>query len=298
MKHSCFYYFIHPCKLFHIIRSKFSDKYAINSAFKERFGYNIDWREPKTFSEKLQWLKIHDRRPIYTKMVDKYEVKSYVSEIIGTEYIIKTYGIYNSFDEIDFDSLPNKFVLKCTHDSGSIVICKDKSCFNYANARKILENGLKKNFYKQSREWPYKNVKPRILAEEYMQDKNNISLTDYKFYCFNGKPKFLYVSYGLADHDSANISYLTLDWQKAPFSRPDYKEFPELPPKPQNYDLMIKLATKLSKDITFLRVDFYEINNMIYFSELTFFPGGGYTPFEPHEWDEKCGNLLQLPIKK
>lgn len=291
-------YLKNPSMIIHALRCKFSDKYAISCAFREFLGYDIDWKNPKTFSEKLQWLKIYDRKPIYTKMVDKYESKKYVSEIIGDEYIIPTLGVWNSFDEIDFDALPNQFVLKCTHDSGSIAICEDKSTFDYATARDVLTRGLKNNFYKMGREWPYKNVPHRIIAEQYMKDGENDSLTDYKFYCFNGEPKFLYVSYGLAVHSTAFINYVTLDWKQAPFHRPDFMEMNALPPKPENFDLMLELSMKLSKEIPFVRVDFYEINKKVYFSELTFFPGSGMTPFEPAEWDKRCGDLLKLPSKK
>lgn len=295
-KRSKLYYLLHPKEGMHALRLRLSDKYAITIAFRNFLGYDIDWKNPRTFSEKLQWLKLHDRKPIYTKMVDKYESKKYVSDLIGNEYIIPTLGIWNSYDEIDFDSLPNQFVLKCTHDSGSIVICEDKSTFDYAAAKDILTNGLKTDFYLMGREWPYKNVPHRIIAEKFMKDGNNESLTDYKFYCFNGEPKFLYVSYGLAVHSTAFINYVTLDWKQAPFHRPDFMEMSNLPPKPETFDLMIELAKKLSKGIPFLRVDFYEINKQVYYSELTFFPGGGMTPFEPQEWDLKCGELLQLPI--
>lgn len=297
MRNSYLYYLTHPTKVLHALRLKCSDKYALNIAFKKQFGYSINWKNPQTFSEKLQWLKIYDRNPIYTQYVDKYESKLIVADKIGEEYIIPTLGVYNSFDEINFDQLPNNFVLKCTHDSGSVVICEDKKKFDHVHAKNILTKGLSRNFYFQGREWPYKKVRPRIIAEQYMNDNENDSLTDYKFYCFNGEPKFLYVSYGLANHDTAFINYLTLCWEKTPFSRPDYKEFEKLPPKPCNFERMIKLAKKLSKGIPFLRVDFYEINKKVYFSELTFYPGSGFTPFVPSEWDRKVGELLKLPRK-
>lgn len=298
MRHNKLYYLFNPRKGIHALRLKLSDRYAISCAFRERLGYDINWKNPQTFSEKLQWLKIYDRKPIYTKLVDKYEVKRIVAKKIGGEYIIPTLGVWENFSEINFDQLPNQFVLKCTHDSGSIVLCEDKRMFDYNKAKAILERGLRNNFFYNGREWPYKNVPPRIIAEEYMKNNDDSSLTDYKFYCFNGKPKFLYVSYGLADHSSAYINYVTLDWQKAPFRRPDFIEFEELPPKPIGFECMLNLAEVLSAGIPFLRVDFYEINNKIYFSELTFSPGSGYTPFIPQEYDRICGDFLQLPNTK
>lgn len=275
-----------------------SDKRYIRYIWDEHMDYPFNLKNPKTFNEKLQWLKLYDRNPLYTKMVDKYESKRYVSGIIGEQYIIPTLGIWKHFDDIDFETLPNQFVLKCTHDSGSIAICEDKSTFDYDSAKELLERGLKNNFYKMGREWPYKNVPRRIIAEQYMKDGEKNSLTDYKFYCFNGEPKFLYVSYGLANHSTAYINYVTLDWRQAPFHRPDFLEMDDLPPRPANFELMVELSRKLSQGIPFLRVDFYEISKKVYYSELTFFPGSGLTPFEPQEWDLKIGGWLKLPKKK
>lgn len=298
MKRNKLYYLFNPLVGWHALRMKLSDKYALSHSFRDHFGYDIDWKNPHSFSEKLQWLKLYDRNPLYKKMVDKYESKRYVSEIIGEEYIIPTLGVWKHFDDIDFNSLPDQFVLKCTHDSGSIAICEDKTTFDYESAKALLNRGLKNDFYKMGREWPYKNVPRRIIAEQYMKDGENSSLTDYKFYCFHGEPKFLYVSYGLAVHSTAYINYVTLDWKQAPFHRPDFLEMDYLPPKPDNFELMMELSRKLSQGIPFLRVDFYEINKKVYYSELTFFPGSGFTPFEPKEWDIKLGSWLQLPNKK
>ena len=170
------------------------DKIYLNWLFKIKFGRKINFDNPQTFNEKLQWLKIYDRKDIYTIMVDKYEAKKYVSNIIGEEYVIPTLGIYNAFDEIDFDILPNQFVIKCTHDSGGLIIVKDKSKMDFKNAKKIINTALKKNFYYVGREWPYKNVKPRIIVEKYLEDKNNISMRDYKFFCFDGEVKAMFIA--------------------------------------------------------------------------------------------------------
>ena len=257
----------------------------------------LDLKNPRSFNEKLQWLKLHDRNPRYTTMVDKFSAKEYVASIIGKEYIIPTIGVWDNFSEIDFASLPNQFVLKCTHDSGGLAICRDKESFDIDEAKKVIERSLRHNYYYYGREWPYKNVKPRIIAEQYMEEKGSRSLADYKFYCFNGVPKFLYLSSGLEDHSTARISYVSLDWTIEPFKRTDYKPFEELAPKPVHFDEMKSLAARLSKDIPFSRIDFYEINGKVYFGEITLFPGSGFTVFDPEEWDERIGDYLELPIK-
>lgn len=206
--------------------------------------------------------------------------------------------IWDSPDDINIDELPDKFVLKCTHNSGGIVICRDKESFDFAASKKKLEKAFKHNYFWLGREWPYKNVKPRIIAEEYMEDEggDKIGLTDYKFYCFDGVPKYLYVSSGLENHATARISFLTLDWKFAPFGRSDYKPFEELPRKPENLQAMIETAKNLSEGFPFLRVDLYEIKGKIYFSELTLSPCSGMMPFSPKEWDERLGLELELPF--
>lgn len=205
--------------------------------------------------------------------------------------------IWDSPDDINIDELPEKFVLKCTHNSGGIVICRDKKSFDFAASKKKLEKAFKRNYFWLGREWPYKNVKPRIIAEKYMEDEGGaqIGLTDYKFYCFDGVPKYLYVSSGLENHATARISFLTLDWKFAPFGRSDYKPFEKLPRKPENLQAMIEIAKKLSDGFPFLRVDLYEIKGKIYFSELTLSPCSGMMPFSPWEWDERLGLELMLP---
>ena len=273
-----------------------SDEAYLKLLYRTTRGKPLNLKKPKTFNEKLQWLKIYDRKSEYTTMVDKYEAKKYVAERIGEEYIIPTLGVWDSFNEVDFDSLPNQFVLKCTHNSGGLAICRDKENWDPTSVREMFERCLKKNYYLRGREWPYKNVKPRIIAETYMEDPDqSAGLRDYKFYCFNGEPKFLYVSEGLENHATAKISFLNTDWTFAPFGRSDYRPFTELPPKPSNYEKMISLARQLSQGIPFLRVDLYEINGKVYFSELTFSPCSGMMPFDPPEWDAICGEMITLP---
>ena len=271
------------------------DERYLKMVYRVTLGKKLNLNPPVTFNEKLQWLKLHDRRPEYTEMVDKYEAKKYVADRIGEEYIIPTLGVWNHFDEIDFDKLPNQFVLKCTHDSGGLIICRDKEKLDKEKARRKLENCLKHNFFWGMREWPYKDVKPRIIAEEYLEDTQTQKLIDYKFYCFHGNPMLLYVSEGLEDHFTAKISFLNMDWTRAPFFRSDYKDFEILPDRPREYDRMISVAETLSKGVPFIRVDLYEVRGKIYFSELTFSPCSGMMPFEPNQWDEKLGEWLELP---
>ena len=281
-------------KFLYAISDLISDKLFLEYIFPLRTGYNLDLKNPRTFNEKIQWLKLYDRNPIYTRMVDKVEAKKYVATIIGYDYIIPTYTIYDCVEDINFDELPKQFVLKCTHDSGGLVICKDKANLDKKAAVKKLKRALNRNYYMRSREWPYKNVMPRVLCEKYLSVNSN-GLIDYKFYCFNGEPKVLYISKGLDDHKTASISFLTLDWEFAPFKRSDYTPFFNLPEKPSKYDDMIAIAKKLSNNIPFVRVDLYQVGDQVYFSELTFSPCSGYMPFEPLEWDVKLGEWLQLP---
>ncbi|WP_105618958.1 ATP-grasp fold amidoligase family protein [Vallitalea okinawensis] len=274
------------------------DKNYIMIMYRLRARKHLNLDTPMSFNEKLQWLKLYDRKPVYTSMVDKHEAKGYVKDKIGEEHIIPTLSVWESFDDIDFSKLPDQFVLKCTHDSGGLVICRDKSCLDVDEARKKINKCLKRNFYYVGREWPYKNVKPRIIAEKYMVDgqesEHDIGLTDYKFFCFNGKPKFLYVSKNLTNHTYARISFATLDWKLSPFYRNDYQPFKELPEKPKCFEEMICLAEKLSQGMKFLRVDLYEVKGKVYFSELTFCPCNGLFPFEPPEWDYKLGEMIDL----
>lgn len=285
------------------------DKLYLRLYYFGRFKKMLHLKNPQTFNEKLQWLKLNDRKPEYTRMVDKYEAKGYVAAKIGEEHIIPTLGVWDRFEDIDFDSLPEKFVLKCTHDSGGLVICRDKSNLDKEAAREKLERSLKNRYFYTAREWPYKNVKPRILAEQYMENSfeeiggdENISglpqgLMDYKFYCFNGEPQLLYISKGLEDHATASISFVTLDWDFAPYGRSDYKPFEKLPPRPKHFEQMLQFARELSKGTDFLRVDLYEIGETVYFSELTFSPCGGYMPFATAEQDAQMGAMLKLTKK-
>ncbi|MDK4377291.1 ATP-grasp fold amidoligase family protein [Enterococcus faecium] len=271
------------------------DKMYLQLIYWERLGRRLHLNPPVTFNEKLQWLKLNDRKDIFTVMVDKKDAKAFVAERIGDEYIVKTLGVWDHYDDIDFSELPGRFVLKCSHDSGGLIICRDKSTLDHTKAKTKIEKSLSNNYYISGREWPYKNVKPCIIAEEYLEDsKGSTCLTDYKFYCFHGTPHYLYVSTGMEDHSTARISFLTLDWKFAPFGRADYKEFETLPEKPERLEDMIEIAKKLSAGTKFLRVDLYEINGKIYFSELTFFPCSGMMPFTNDKYDKLLGDMINL----
>lgn len=270
------------------------DKYCLYLLYWARLGKRLNLNNPQTFNEKLQWLKLYNRRPEFTRMVDKYEAKKYVADIIGEEHIIPTLGVWERFEDIDFDALPDQFVLKCTHDSGGLVVVRDKTMLDVIAAKVKINQSLKENYYLHGREWPYKYVKPRIIAEKYMEEQNVRGLCDYKFYCFSGEPRYLYVSEGLENHATAKISFLTLDWNFAEFGRSDFLPFTELPLKPQAFDKMVEFARKLSAGHSFLRVDLYDIMGEVYFSELTFTPAGGYMPFDPESWDLKLGELIDL----
>ncbi len=276
-----------------------NDKVYLKIKFFIKMKKKLNLKNPQTFNEKLQWLKLYDRRNVFTKMVDKYDAKKYVADIIGKEYIIPTIDIYDCFEEIDFDKLPNQFVIKCTHDSCGLVIVRDKKKINIEDIKTKIEKSLKYNYYYSNREWPYKNVKPRIIIEKYMQDRDLKELRDYKFYCFNGHPKYLYVSEGLENHATAKIEFFDMNFKSAPFGRNDFKKFDKKPEKPKQFEKMQELAKILSSGVPFLRVDFYEINGKIYFGELTFSPCGGFMHFEPEEWDYKLGQMIDLhSVKK
>ncbi len=288
-----------PKKILFYLESKgffnfLSDEKYLKFFYKLNMGKKLNLDNPKTFNEKLQWLKLYDRKDIYTTMVDKYEVKNYVASLIGEEYVVKNLGIWDNFDEIDFESLPDQFVLKCTHDSGGLVICRDKSKLDLEKAKAKINKSLNRNYYYNGREWPYKNVKPRIIAEKYLENKKDQGLRDYKFYCADGKVLCLYVSEGLEDHSTASISFLNKDWTFSEFKREDFKPFEKLPEKPEKYEEMLEISEKLSKGYKFLRVDLYEVAGKVYFSEFTFSPCSGYMPFSPKEWDEKLGKMVEI----
>ena len=271
------------------------DKEFIKINYRIRMGRKLNLDHPTTFNEKLQWLKLYDRRPEYTKMVDKYEAKKYVASVIGDEYIIPTYGVWDSFDDIDFDSLPEQFVLKCTHDSGGLVICRNRNEFDYENAKRKINKSLKTNFFYHSREWPYKNVKPRIIAEKYMEEEDSKELRDYKFFCFSGVVKALFIATDrFTPGVETKFDFFDCDFRHLPLTN-GHPNADYIPFKPSKFDEMKNIAQKLSQDIPHLRVDFYEVNNKIYFGELTFSHWSGMVPFVPEKWDKIFGDWISLP---
>ena len=273
------------------------DKQYLKLYYFAKFKKPLDLKNPQSYNAKLQWLKLYDRNPAYTKLVDKYEVKAYVAEKIGAEYIIPTLGVWDNVDDIDFESLPDRFVLKCTHDSGGLVICKDKSRLNIEEAKKKLKRSLKNNFYYIGREWPYKNVKPRIIAEAYMEDAETGELRDYKFYCFGGEPKaMLIASDRQTEGEESKFDFYDMDFQHLDFRR-GHPNSDKPVKKPVTFEAMRKLAEQLSQGFSHVRVDLYEVNGKNYFGELTFYPGNGMTRFEPEEWDYKMGQWITLPNK-
>lgn len=270
------------------------DRLYLKAFFRLKMGYKLNLDNPQTFGEKLQWLKIYNRKPEYSKMVDKVGAKEYVANLIGEEYIIPTIGVWNRVEDIDFDKLPNQFVLKCTHDSGGIVICNDKSNLDVNEAKNKLKRGLKKNFYARNREWPYKNVVPRIIAEKFIELENCKDLPDYKFYCFNGEPKYCQV---IRDRSNVQtIDFYDMKWHHMPFVglNPIAKNGLTPVEKPKRFDEIIDICRKLSSDIPFVRVDLYITNVDIFFGEITFFPASGMGAFEPMEWNYTLGSYIEL----
>lgn len=256
----------------------------------------LNLRNPKTYNEKLEWLKLYDRNPMYTQMVDKVGAKDYVKERIGEEYLIPTLGVWNSFDEIDFSKLPKQFVLKCTHDSGGLVICRDKNKLDLENVKKKINRSLKSNYYLWGREYPYKNVKPRILAEKYMEDEAETqTLTDYKIFCFDGEPKIIMTVRGGHENEQDIVRRMyDENWNLYGVGLHGKKPVPMPEDKPTKLSEMLDIARKLSKGIKHLRVDLYEIQGKVYFGELTFYHMSGTEEFNPESYNELFGSFIHL----
>lgn len=275
------------------IYNKCSDKVYLEKSFRMHIGRELNLNNPKSFNEKLQWLKINDHNPYYIKLVDKFEAKKVIGDIIGTQYIIPTLGVWDSFDKIEFEKLPSSFVLKCTHDSGGVIIIKDKSRMNKLEVRKKLNRSLKRNYYYANREWPYKNVKPQIIAENYMTDDSKAELMDYKFMCFNGKHRCTFTCTERYSESGLKVTFFDKEWNVMPFER-HYPVSKETIKRPKNYELMVELSEKISKNLPFARIDFYEIFGKAYFGEVTLYPGSGFEEFTPYKWDEILGSWLDL----
>lgn len=305
------------------------DKY-LKRRFKASIGATLNLENPQTFNEKLQWLKLYSRKPEYTMMVDKYAVKKYVADMIGEQYIIPTLGVWNNFDDINFNKLPNQFVLKCTHDSGGLIIVPDKSKLDKRSAKKKIEKCLKRNYFYSGREWPYKNVPRKIICEKYMVDSANLEdgindcelmcfngqvrcssgtkdgfngeglkvtrIKDYKFYCFNGEVKAVMINSDRNSNEPTKADYFDKEYNWLDFTW-GYTHAAEKPAKPVNFEKMVQIAEKLSAGMPHVRIDLYNCSGKIYFGEITFFDGSGFEKIKPIEWDYKLGGYLTLPLK-
>lgn len=275
--------------------NRMDDETYLKLLFKYSMGYPLDLEHPRTYNEKLQWLKLHDRKPLYTQLVDKLAVKDYVAEKLGPQYVVPVVGgPWDSVDEIDFDALPEQFVLKCTHDSGGVVICRDKDAFDREAAKAKLAKSLRRNFFWSNREWPYKDVKPRVFAEKYLDGENG-SLNDYKVMCFDGKARLIQVHMGRFEHhtqDFYDVDWKLLDiYQDTPLSGITL-------PKPPFFEEMCRLSEVLSEGFLHLRVDWLYWQGQLYLGELTFYDGSGLMAFDPKSYDELLGSWLHLPIDR
>lgn len=269
-----------------------SDEKFLKKKYKLVFHKELNLDNPQTFNEKLQWLKLYDRKPSYTTLVDKFAVRKYIANIIGEEYLIPLLGVWDCYEDINFDALPNQFVLKPTHTSGDVFVCRDKRMIDYGSLRREVNRWLKRRYYWVHREWPYKNVNPRIIAEKYMVDESGVELKDYKFFCFYGEPKMMFVA---TDRGvDTRFDFYDMKFNHLSFIQ-HYKNSTKKINKPVGFDKMILLAKILSKGIPHVRVDFYDINGETYFGELTFYHFSGFERFEPEEWDYKLGKWIKLP---
>ncbi len=274
------------------------DEALIHLEFFYNLGKFPDLRNPKTLNEKIQWIKLYDRNPLMTLCTDKYEVRKFVERKVGAHALNKLYGVFESLDEIDFDSLPDSFVLKATHGSGWNMIVKEKLVLERKKARKTMRKWLGSNFYLKKREWAYKDIQPKIICEKYMENKDG-SLNDYKFYCFNGNPHFVQVD--VNRYTGHSRAYYSTDWRKLDFFivkntkkkkiLPYEKEFE----RPESLTEMIKIARKLSNGFRFARIDMYDFEGKAVFGEITFYPSNGGGKFSPEHLDTEFGDLIQLP---
>lgn len=273
------------------------DEDYLKRLYKIHFGHELDLKNPQTFNEKLQWLKLHNRKDAYTTMVDKHAAKGFVRSLCSEDEIkiAEELGCYESADDIDFNSLPDKFVLKTTHGCGGMVICKDKSKLDIPAIKKMLNDSLKDNYYTHCREWPYKNVPHRIIAEAFLSDGVNDALPVYKFFCFNGEPHIAQVITN-DKRPNETIDYIDMDYNKLKLKQ-NFPNSKHQLPKPKQFEKMKDICRILTKGIPFVRCDLYDVNGDIYFSEFTFFSDAGITPFHPKKWDLELGRMIELNVR-
>lgn len=269
------------------------DELYLRIMYRCQTGKHLNLNNPVTFNEKLQWLKLNYRKNIFTEMVDKYQARSYIARIVGDEYLIPLLGVWNSVDEIDWSVLPDQFVLKCTHDCEGISICTDKLSYDIEHEKNILQKAMARNFYYQGREWPYKNVKPRIIAEKYMTDEGEDQLTDYKVFNFDGEPYIIQVDFDR--FKGHKRQFFDAKWNKLNVSFHFESDASKEIPKPKCFDEMLRLSKTLSKGFPHLRTDFYVIGDRLYVGELTFFHGTGMGKWTPDSYDKVLGKQLRLP---
>lgn len=270
-----------------------SDKTYLKLLYETRIGKKLNLKNPITFDEKLQWLKLYDRKDEYTVWADKYEVRNYVAEKLGEQYLIPLLGVWNSADELKLDDLPEQFVLKCTHDSASVCICTNKKNFDWNAAMDKLQKSLNQNYYWHSREWPYKNITPRIIAEAYMTDESGTELKDYKIYTFGGEPYLIQVDFDRFHNHRRNL--YTTEWEYIDETI-EYSKDPNVKiAKPEHLEEMLECSRKLAVGTISLRTDFYSINGKIYFGEITFYQEAGFAHFEHEDFAKKLGDQIKLP---
>ncbi len=271
------------------------DALYLHLRYLQRMHRPLNLKQPIRFTEKLQWLKLYDRNPLYPTLVDKIAVKDYVASKIGDQYIIPTLGVWSRPEEIDFTALPERYVLKCNHDSGGLVLCPQPGSVDPAAACRRLSRSLQTNYFWHGREWPYGKLTPRILAEPYLRQADGSDVVDYKLFCFGGKPEFTLVCSNRFATTGLQETVFDLDWNRLPLEWVDHPASGEEIPAPSQYALMQELAATLSEGLPFLRVDFYEVEGRVYFGELTLYPTSGLTGFSPDSWDGILGAKLHLP---
>lgn len=273
------------------------DSLYLKVLYRVIMGRKLNLKNPKEYNEKLQWLKLNDRKPEYSTMVDKYEVRGYIEDLLGDKYLIPCLGIYDSVDDIDIDALPNRFVLKCTHDSGSVEICKDKSSFDIEGARHRLSQAMKRNYYATYREWPYKYVKPRIIAEGYLEGDGG-DLKDYKVMCFNGEAKIVEVHENRFVEGKVHTqTFYDKEWNIVPLTQVETVTVDRPGERPRQLDEIIRLSELIAKDMYHARIDWYIEGDKIYFGEITFFDGSGFESFSTPEMERMLGDMIKLPEK-